>query len=41
MPNIKVFAGSSNASLAQKISERIGIKLGDVISKKFSNEETW
>jgi len=40
MPNIKVFAGSSNASLAHKISERIGIKLGDVISKKFSNEET-
>jgi len=40
MPNIKVFSGSSNPSLAQKIVTRLGIDLGKVETKKFSNLET-
>ncbi|VDP49099.1 unnamed protein product [Schistosoma mattheei] len=40
MPNIKVFSGSSNRDLAQKIADRIGCRLGKVTSKKFSNQET-
>jgi ribose-phosphate pyrophosphokinase len=41
MPNIKVFSGSSNPALARKICERLGIELGKVTTKKFSNQETW
>ena len=41
MPNIKVFAGNSHPELAQKISDRLGISLGKVVTKKFSNQETW
>lgn len=41
MPNIKIFAGSSNVDLARRITDHIGIKLGLVNSKKFSNKETW
>lgn len=41
MPNIKIFAGSSNVDLAKRITDHIGIKLGQVNSKKFSNGETW
>ncbi len=41
MPNIKVFAGSSNPALAKRICDRLGIELGKVNSKKFSNQETW
>ncbi|CAH8842451.1 unnamed protein product [Trichobilharzia szidati] len=40
MPNIKVFSGSSNQDLAQKIADRIGCRLAKVTSKKFSNQET-
>nr|CDS23551.1 ribose phosphate pyrophosphokinase 1 [Echinococcus granulosus] len=40
MPNIKIFAGSSNVDLAKRITDHIGIKLGHVSSKKFSNQET-
>lgn len=40
MPNIKIFAGSSNVDIARRITDRIGIKLGKVTSKKFSNQET-
>ena len=41
MPNIKVFAGSSNPTLANKICQRLGIELGKSTTKKFSNQETW
>lgn len=40
MPNIKVFSGSSHPELAQKIVDRLGIELGRVVTKKFSNLET-
>lgn len=41
MPNIKVFSGTSHPDLAQKIVDRLGIHLGKVVTKKFSNLETW
>lgn len=40
MSNIKVFSGTSHPELAQKIADRLGIELGKVHSKKFSNQET-
>jgi len=40
MPNIKVFSGNSHQDLAQKIADRLGINLGRVVTKKFSNQET-
>lgn len=41
MPNIKVFSGSSHPDLAQRIVDRLGIETGKVVTKKFSNLETW
>lgn len=41
MPNIKIFSGSSHPDLGQKISDRLGLELGKVVTKKFSNQETW
>ena len=41
MPNIKVFSGSSHPDLAQRIVDRLGIDIGKVVTKKFSNLETW
>ena len=40
MPNIKVFAGNSNPELARKIATRLGLELGKVTLRKFSNKET-
>lgn len=40
MPNVKIFCGTSHVELAQKICDRLGIELGKVITKKFSNQET-
>ncbi|PNF15793.1 Ribose-phosphate pyrophosphokinase 2 [Cryptotermes secundus] len=40
MPNIKVFSGTSHPDLAQRIVDRLGIDLGKVVTKKFSNLET-
>ncbi|KAB7504612.1 Ribose-phosphate pyrophosphokinase 2 [Armadillidium nasatum] len=40
MPNIKIFSGSSHLDLAQRIVDRLGIDLGKVVTKKFSNLET-
>ncbi|XP_052860697.1 ribose-phosphate pyrophosphokinase 1 isoform X2 [Anopheles cruzii] len=40
MPNIKVFSGSSHPDLASRIVDRLGIDLGKVVTKKFSNLET-
>jgi len=41
MPNIKIFSGSSHIDLAQRIADRLGISVGKVVSRKFSNQETW
>nr|CAD7594287.1 unnamed protein product [Timema genevievae] len=40
MPNIKIFSGTSHPDLAQRIVDRLGIDLGKVVTKKFSNLET-
>ncbi|XP_076169794.1 phosphoribosyl pyrophosphate synthetase isoform X1 [Ptiloglossa arizonensis] len=40
MPNIKVFSGTSHPDLAQRIVDRLGIDIGKVVTKKFSNLET-
>ena len=40
MPNIKIFSGSSHQDLSQKIADRLGLELGKVVAKKFSNQET-
>lgn len=41
MPNIVLFSGSSHHDLSQKVADRLGLDLGKVITKKFSNQETW
>jgi hypothetical protein len=41
MPNIKVFGGSSHPELTKLICDRLGLEPGKVITKKFSNRETW
>ncbi|CAB3385999.1 ribose-phosphate pyrophosphokinase 1-like isoform X2 [Cloeon dipterum] len=40
MPNIKIFSGSSHPELAQAIVDRLGMNLGKVVTKKFSNLES-
>ena len=40
MPNIKIFSGSSHPDLAQRIVDRLGLRLGTVEAGKFSNKET-
>ncbi|XP_050501451.1 ribose-phosphate pyrophosphokinase 2-like isoform X2 [Diabrotica virgifera virgifera] len=40
MPNIKVFSGTSHQELTQRIVDFLGIELGKVETKKFSNLET-
>jgi len=40
MPNIKVFSGSSSPGITEKICARLGISMGKVTTKKFSNLET-
>jgi ribose-phosphate pyrophosphokinase len=40
MPNIKIFSGSSHPELAQCIVDRLGMNLGKVVTKKFSNLES-
>uniref|UniRef100_A0A672G2J6 ribose-phosphate diphosphokinase n=1 Tax=Salarias fasciatus TaxID=181472 RepID=A0A672G2J6_SALFA len=40
MPNIMLFSGSSHHDLSQKVADRLGLDLGKVITKKFSNQET-
>jgi len=40
MPNIKIFSGNSHQNLNQKIADRLGLELGKVVTKKFSNQET-
>ncbi len=33
--------GSSHPDLTQKLCDRLGIEVGKVVTKKFSNYETW
>ncbi|MBN3288417.1 PRPS2 pyrophosphokinase, partial [Polyodon spathula] len=40
MPNIVIFSGSSHHDLSQKVADRLGLELGKVVTKKFSNQET-
>ncbi|XP_064636297.1 ribose-phosphate pyrophosphokinase 2 isoform X1 [Lineus longissimus] len=40
MPNIKIFGGTSHPELAHNVAARLGLELGKVVSKKFSNQET-
>ena len=35
------FAGSSHPDLTQRLCDRLGIETGKVVTKKFSNLETW
>ncbi len=39
--NIKIFSGSSNRTLAEKIAQKTGNELGSVVSKRFSDGEIW
>ncbi|GAB6282400.1 MAG: ribose-phosphate diphosphokinase [Ignavibacterium sp.] len=39
--NLKIFSGNSNKELAKKISEKIGISLGFLETKRFSDGEMW
>ncbi|KAK9401945.1 ribose-phosphate pyrophosphokinase 2 [Crotalus adamanteus] len=40
MPNIVLFSGSSHQDLSQRVADRLGLDLGKVVTKKFSNQET-
>ncbi|XP_040824648.1 ribose-phosphate pyrophosphokinase 1-like isoform X1 [Ochotona curzoniae] len=40
MLNIIIFSGSSHQDLSQKIVDHLGLELGKVVTKKFSNQET-
>uniref|UniRef100_A0A8C0XHF3 ribose-phosphate diphosphokinase n=1 Tax=Castor canadensis TaxID=51338 RepID=A0A8C0XHF3_CASCN len=40
MPNIVLFSGSSHQDLSQRVADRLGLELGKVVTKKFSNQET-
>ncbi|OPJ69579.1 toll-like receptor 7 isoform B [Patagioenas fasciata monilis] len=40
MPNIVLFSGSSHRDLSQRVADRLGLELGKVVTKKFSNQET-
>uniref|UniRef100_A0A2I3LYX6 ribose-phosphate diphosphokinase n=1 Tax=Papio anubis TaxID=9555 RepID=A0A2I3LYX6_PAPAN len=40
MPNITLFSGSSHQDLSQRVANRLGLELGKVVTKKFSNQET-
>ncbi len=40
-PYILHFSGSSHPDLTQKLCDRLGIEVGKVVTKKFSNYETW
>uniref|UniRef100_A0A2K5C0W4 ribose-phosphate diphosphokinase n=1 Tax=Aotus nancymaae TaxID=37293 RepID=A0A2K5C0W4_AOTNA len=40
MPNIVLFSGSSHQDLSQRVVDRLGLELGNMVTKKFSNQET-
>lgn len=39
--NLKIFAGSASIDLAREICDYLGIPLGDSITTKFDNDNTW
>lgn len=39
--NFKIFSGSSNRTLAEKIAQKTGNELGSVVIKRFSDGEIW
>ena len=41
MSKLKIFAGTSNRPLAQRIAEAAGSALGDAVIRKFSDGEIW
>uniref|UniRef100_A0A8C0YZR5 ribose-phosphate diphosphokinase n=1 Tax=Canis lupus familiaris TaxID=9615 RepID=A0A8C0YZR5_CANLF len=40
MPNVVLFSGSSHQDLSQRVADQLGLELGKVVTKKFSNQET-
>ncbi|XP_036189733.1 ribose-phosphate pyrophosphokinase 2-like [Myotis myotis] len=40
MTNIMLFSGSSHQDLSQQVAGRLGLELGKVVTKRFSNQET-
>ncbi|KAJ8784304.1 hypothetical protein J1605_008455 [Eschrichtius robustus] len=40
MTNIVLCSGSSHQDLSQRVADRLGLELGKVVTKKFSNQET-
>uniref|UniRef100_A0A8C0M931 ribose-phosphate diphosphokinase n=1 Tax=Canis lupus familiaris TaxID=9615 RepID=A0A8C0M931_CANLF len=40
MPNVVLFSGSSHQDLSQCVADQLGLELGKVVTKKFSNQET-
>ncbi|KAL4691191.1 hypothetical protein H8959_014152 [Pygathrix nigripes] len=40
MPNIVLFSRSSHQDQSQRVADRLGLELGKVVTKKFSNQET-
>ncbi|EPQ06161.1 Ribose-phosphate pyrophosphokinase 2 [Myotis brandtii] len=40
MTNTVLFSGSSHQDLSQRVADRLGLELGKVVTKKFSNQET-
>ncbi|XP_046949167.1 LOW QUALITY PROTEIN: ribose-phosphate pyrophosphokinase 2-like [Lynx rufus] len=40
MPNIVLLSGSSHQDRSQRVAGRLGLQLGEVVTEKFSNQET-
>jgi len=38
---LKIFSGSANRPLAQRIADYVGVRLGDVTIRRFPDQETW
>jgi ribose-phosphate pyrophosphokinase len=38
---LKIFSGSAHPGLAQRIAQEVGIELGSVERKRFSDGEIW
>lgn len=41
MNNLKIFSGTSNLPLSEKVASKLGIKLGDIYHHKFPSGETY
>jgi ribose-phosphate pyrophosphokinase len=38
---LKIFSGTANQPLAQRIADYVGVRLGDVTIRRFPDQETW